>query len=60
MSEKNFSPCPEEGEIDYLVKELKNYFKMDEALIRNNITSQWSGNRPLFGESDLDNNGKLT
>lgn len=54
MFEKTDYIAPDDEEINYLVKELKDYFKIEENEIRNNITAQWSGLRPLFGEKNLD------
>ena len=58
LSEKTDLNCPKDEEVDYLVKELKNYFNIDENVIRENITSKWSGLRPLFKETDTEANGK--
>jgi glycerol-3-phosphate dehydrogenase len=52
-SDKAANVFPEEREVNYLVNELKVYFRMDESVIRNNITAKWSGLRPLFNERSI-------
>ncbi|CDI82301.1 glycerol-3-phosphate dehydrogenase, putative, partial [Eimeria acervulina] len=45
-------PRPKEEDVDFLVKELSSYLKVDPDQMRKDIQSVWCGHRPLVSQSE--------
>jgi glycerol-3-phosphate dehydrogenase len=56
--ERSKNPSATDLEVDYIVKELMNHFKIDENELRNSISSKWSGIRPLVKDPSKNSSTK--
>lgn len=44
------SPSPSESDVDFIIKEIKNYLSEDVQVRRGDVLSAWSGLRPLVSD----------
>jgi glycerol-3-phosphate dehydrogenase len=49
-SEITDSPSPSESDVDFIIKEIKNYLSEDVQVRRGDVLSAWSGLRPLVSD----------
>lgn len=53
------SPKPTEDEIEFILKEIKNYLNPDVEVRRGDVLSAWSGIRPLVSDPNKDDTQSL-
>ena len=53
------SPSPSEDDVNFIIEEIKNYLNADVQVRRSDVTSAWSGIRPLVSDPNKKNTESL-